>query len=285
MFIVLQLVFSLVVSVLLVLMVSKSENYKSQVESSSIKNTALSASYANAERERTVAQGDLSKVQNQLNDATNKLNTATAEATAAASKAEAANQEMTNRIASLQSQILTLNAAITTATSSLAAKDKELDVLRPEVAAWTVKYNDIYRAKNEADNQIRAAEQAIRKLQEIIAQSPSNGPASGGAGGISPIGSGDQVQVISASSAATVGKVNGRVSNILESLGRTLIEMPLGTRDGIQVGTKVFLYRATGYVGEATVQRVTADQAVAVVDSTNKGVTVQMGDLVSTTGQ
>jgi len=279
MFIVLQLVFSLVVSVLLVLMVSKSENYKAQVEAANTKNVALAASYAKSEGEKTIAQSKLSDVQTQLNAATNKLNTATAEATAAASKSDATNLDLTNQIAALRSQITTLTAAVTTATSSIDAKDKELGVLRPEVAEYTTKYNEIYRAKNEADNQIRAAEQAIRKLQEIIAQAP----AAGGAGGVAPTG--DQVQVLSASSVAAAGKVNGRVSGILPSLGKTLIEMPLGTRDGIQVGTKIFVYRATGYVGDATVTRVTPDQSVATIDSTKQGETVQMGDLVSTTGQ
>jgi uncharacterized protein YlxW (UPF0749 family) len=278
MFIVLQLVFALAVSVLLVLMVSKSENYKSQVESTNIKNVAMAATNLKSETEKTAAQAKLSDVQAQLNAATNKLNTATADAAAAASKAETANLELQNQIVALRSQITSLNAAISTATSSIAAKDKELDTLRPQVADLTTKYNEIYRAKNEADNQLRATEQAIRKLQEIIAQAPA-----GGAGSAAPTGG--QVQVLSASSVAAAGKVNGRISNFSTSLGKTLIEMPLGTRDGIQVGTKVFVYRATGYVGDATVTRVTPDQSVATIDSTKPGETVQMGDLVSTTGQ
>jgi uncharacterized protein YlxW (UPF0749 family) len=280
MFIVLQLVFALAVSVLLVLMVSKSENYKSQVESTNIKNVAMAATNLKSETEKTAAQAKLSDVQAQLNAATNKLNTATADAAAAASKAETANLELQNQIVALRSQITSLNAAISTATSSIAAKDKELEALRPQVADLTTKYNEIYRAKNEADNQLRAAEQAIRKLQEIIAQAPATG---GGAGGVTPMG--DQVQVLRASSIAAAGKVNGRVSGILPSLGKTLIEMPLGTRDGIQVGTKIFVYRASGYIGDATVTRVTPDQSVATIDSTKQGETVQMGDLVSTTGQ
>ena len=63
MFIVLQLVFALAVSVLLVLMVSKSENYKSQVESSNIKNVALAATNLKSETEKTAAQAKLSDVQ------------------------------------------------------------------------------------------------------------------------------------------------------------------------------------------------------------------------------
>jgi len=265
--------------VLLVLMVSKSENYKSQVESSNIKNVALAATNLKSEAEKTAAQAKLSDLQAQLNAATNKLNTMTADAAAAASKAETTNLELQNQIVALRSQITSLNAAISTATSSIAAKDKELDGLRPQVADLTTKYNEIYRAKNEADNQLRAAEQSIRKYQEIIAQTP----APGGAGSAAPMG--DQVQVLRASSVAAAGKVNGRISGILPSLGKTLIEMPLGTRDGIQVGTKIFVYRASGYVGDATVTRVTPDQSVATIDSTKQGETVQMGDLVSTTGQ
>ena len=79
--------------------------------------------------------------------------------------------------------------------------------------------------------------------------------------------------------------MNTQISDVASANGRTLIEMPLGTCDGIQVGTKVYVYRSNGYVGDATVQTVSQAQSVAVVMSTKAGETVQKGDLVSTTGQ
>jgi hypothetical protein len=44
----------------------------------------------------------------------------------------------------------------------------------------------------------------------------------------------------------------------------------------------MYVYRANGYVGDATVQRVTPEQCVAVIDSTKPGESVKVGDLVST---
>ena len=68
--------------------------------------------------------------------------------------------------------------------------------------------------------------------------------------GRTPTGSDNQVVALSASN-QTRAPINAKISNIAQSAGRTLIELPLGTRDGIQNGTKLMIYRNTGYVGEA----------------------------------
>jgi hypothetical protein len=274
MFIVLQLVFALVCAVLLVLMVSKTENYKTNVETEKTKNTALGASYVKAQGEKAAFQEQVADLEKQKSDlgarleaalkATNDLkissNAALADAKALLDAATANNAKLSN--------------AIATSGDTIKANKAELDKLRPQVADLTKQYNELYRAKNEVDNQLRRAELDINKYQEMLAQ------GGGGAGAMAPIGSEKQIQTISSAAAAV--KVNAQISNLSQAQGRTLIEMPLGTRDGITVGTKMFVYRASGYVGDATVENVSPEQSVAVITSTKPGETARIGDLVST---
>jgi hypothetical protein len=280
MFIVLQLVFALVCAVLLILFISKTENYKTTASNERATSVGLAASLVDTQRAKATADTRAETLQSKLNETFTQLTQAKAEAAANLAKQDAAIQDLKNQLAGVNAKNDTLTAANSTDSATIAANNAELARLRPLVADLTKQYNEVYRAKNEVDNQLKAAELAIRKLQETIAQMPG-----GGAGAVAPVGSESQIQVLTASSAATVGKVNGRISDVAQAQGRTLIEMPLGERDGIKVGTKMYVYRASGYVGDATVERVSPDQAVAVVISTKPGEAVKVGDLIATVGQ
>ena len=52
----------------------------------------------------------------------------------------------------------------------------------------------------------------------------------------------------------SAAKVNAAVKKTTTSAGRTLIEMPLGTRDGLALNTKLYVYRSTGYVADAVIE-------------------------------
>ena len=48
-----------------------------------------------------------------------------------------------------------------------------------------------------------------------------------------------------------MGRVNGQISVVSTSLGSTVIELPLGTRDVISPNMKLAIYRGnSSYVGE-----------------------------------
>jgi len=75
-------------------------------------------------------------------------------------------------------------------------------------------------------------------------------------------------------------------ANVQQTSGRTRVELPLGSRDGISENTPLFIYRGqTGYVADAVVERVTPTASVAVVTKTREGQTVQTGDTISTIGK
>ena len=274
--IVLQLVFALVCSVLLVLMVSKQENYKSAMDAANAKCFGLEAlvaaeqvKSADAKTEASTAREDASR----KNSDNIKLEARVTQSLAAA---EATALELKNQSASLEAKNRELSASIATLTSSNKLKEDELAKLRPQIEDLNRKYGQINQAKSEADNLLRAAENTIKRLQEQLAQLNTTG-----AGSVAPLGSENQITTFVAGNAGAA-QVNGKITDVKVNAGRTLVELPLGTRDGLQVNNKLYVYRGTGYVGDAVVQSVTPDQSIAVIISTKPGETVQAGDLVAT---
>jgi hypothetical protein len=81
----------------------------------------------------------------------------------------------------------------------------------------------------------------------------------------------------------TPAVINGKISDVKPTVGRTLIELPLGTRDGVRKDTRFMIYRGNTYVADAVVVgNPEPDKSVAAVDanSVKAGETVQKGDMV-----
>lgn len=274
--IVLQLVFALVCSVLLVLMVSKQENYKLSVDAANAKCTGLQAMVsaeqgkaADFKTEASNARVDASR----KNDDNIRLEAKLSQVQAGS---DASVLELKNQIASLEAKNRDLSAANSTLATSVKIKDDQLNKVLPEIEILNSKYGQTNKALSERENLLRAAENTIKRLQEQLAQLNTSG-----AGSVAPLGSGSQITTF-AGAAPGAAQVNGTISSVETAAGRTLVELPLGTRDGLQVSNKLYVYRGTGYVGEAEILSVTPDQSIALVTSTKPGETVQKGDLVAT---
>ncbi|HEY4328289.1 MAG TPA: hypothetical protein VGN88_01035 [Phycisphaerae bacterium] len=277
--IVLQLVFSLVLSTMLVLFVSKEDPSKSMLDSANSKNLALAATVTKLQATVQDLGNKNAAAEQTAKTAVNDADKAINDQNAAAARDQATILELKNQIAALDSKVSSLSSALSTGNSTNAALLAELDKLRPQVADLTTKYNDVYRAKREVDNQLAAAEQAIRKLQEQIA-SANSAAGNGAMGSMASNSTADgHVQTMVASTPKTV---NSKITRVDEDAGRQVILLPLGTRDGIQKNTKLFVYRANGFVADAVVDTVAPDQCVAIVTNTKEGESVQPNDLVST---
>ena len=277
-FIFLQLICSIAVAVVIVFGISHLKNYRDDVESSESRAVAAQASYQKSQNDIAVAQAQaadaIAKATGQVNElarGNNDLTTKNAQLASQIGALEARNAQQQNSISQLTSSIDSQN-------SLLAAKDKELADLRPENASLIQKNAELNRTNNELSTQQRFAEQAIRKLQEQIAQAPTSGP------GASAPAEGNGSQVASLSSSAN-GAINGKITQVSQSAGHILVEMPLGDRDGVKVNTRFTIYRNNGYVGDAVVQKVFPDSSVAEVTVVKPGDNVKQGDLVTTGAQ
>jgi hypothetical protein len=63
--------------------------------------------------------------------------------------------------------------------------------------------------------------------------------------------------------------------------GSTLIEMPLGARDGVRKGTQFTVSRGGSFIADAVVETVTPDASVAATKNVKSGETVKVGDIVT----
>jgi len=278
--IVLQLVFAVALSVLLVLLVSRQENYRLSMDSANTRALGSAAALTDAQREQNNEAAQITALQSKVDTANADLSALRAKSTQDMNTASIAQIKLETDLAAAKAENTRMKESLSTSMNSLAAKDKELEALRPQVSQLSKTNGDIYRQLNESENKLRAAENAISKLQEAVA---TNNTPAGGAMAPSN-GTGGQVQMLTSSGPATP-QVNATINDVGNDKGRTLIQFPLGTRDGIQQNTRLFVYRGSSYVGDASVEVVTPDRSVAVVTKTKDGQNVQKGDIVSTLGQ
>ena len=280
MLIVLQLICSLILAVLLMFGVSKLDDYKKVADTANAAKIGLQASVTAQQMQSAAAQQAVATAQGAAKDAEMHSTQEAAAHQADNSKNEAMIADLNAKNAQLSDQNAALTTANSSAAASIAAKDQELANLRPEVSKKTQENAELSKAASEYKNQLNAAENAIKRLQEQLAQ--AQGP---GGGGATMPGGNASGQVAQLSNGATSGtSVNAKISEVAQSAGKTLIQIPLGTRDGVQVNTRLFIYRDNKYLADAVIQRVTPDQSVAAVVNA-AGIAVQAGDMVSTLGQ
>jgi hypothetical protein len=276
--VVLQLVFSLIVAVVIVFGVSRLENYRAQVDASHMQMVAAQASLAKSQNDVAVADAQVADANSRLASATDELKKQNNDLATKLAEVSSERGALEARNAQQQSSISQLTSSIDSQNKLIAAKDTELASLRPENISLVQKNAELNRVNNDQSTANRLAEQAIRKLQEQLATSETM-PGKAGAMGTSDNGDSG---VASLSASPANAQINAKISSIAPSAGHTLIEVPLGTRDGVKVNTALRIYRNSGYVGDAVVQSVFADSAVAQVTIVKPGDSIKVGDLVMT---
>ena len=276
--VVLQLVFSLVIAVVLVFGTGHLENYRNEVDASHTQAVAAQALLAKSQNDVAVANAQVADVNSRMAAATdelkkqnNDLATKLAQTSSERGALEAQNAQELSSISQLSSSNDSQNKLI-------AAKDTELAQLRPENVSLVQKNAELNRVNNDQSTSNRLAEQAIRKLQEQLAATET-GPSKSGA---AAPGESSDMGVASLSASPANAQINAKITSIAPSAGHTLIEVPLGTRDGVKVNTALRIYRNSGYVGDAVVQSVFADSSVAQVTIVKPGDSIKVGDLVMT---
>lgn len=271
-FIVLQLVFAIGLAVMVVLTTGEQNRYKTLVVNESKGRLSALAEAQQTSGKLAVAEQNLNKVsedrraevdglKRDLERRTNEFNSVKArQDTLEAQLAEATsnNTRLTNTIAAVRDQ--------------LATRDTELKDLRPLVTETVKKNAELTRAIDQLSNEKELNLKAIRTLQEELAKRAETPKAQT---------AGDTVKQLSAGTPTAV-QVNGKIQKVQELNGRTYVTLSLGGRDGVQQGNRFTIYRNNEYVGDAVVQRVVPDQAIAEVTMTRKA--VQANDLVISGG-
>jgi len=272
-FIVLQLVCSLELGVLLVVVVKGQENYRKNADDehksmlvaqagAALKSTQLGAKQAEVDRltqALTSAAGDTaSKIRSLQDD----------------------KVTLTNERDAARNQIIVEGTKVSQLTSASDSQAKEIARLNPEVQRLTtdnaklIQQNaELSRQNNECVTQLRYAEQAIRKLQEALATANAN---KGGAAATSDSGT------VASLTVQTPTQINGKVTRVDAAPSGTLVELPLGTRDGVRVGTVFTVSRNGSFIADVKVSKVTPSECVAATtENAKKGTTPMAGDIAT----
>ena len=275
--IVLQLVFSVAVAVLLMLMVSRQQSYKTELDNVRTAHIAALATAGHANSELAALRDELSREQGLSKTSEQSLAAASGAAVAAQAKADTTIQSLQKDLQQKETQLVSLTDTIKTLSAQNEHFSKENQEMTPKLTELVGRNADIARRNNELENAVRSAEQAIRKLQEEITLMTAKGGSASASAATANIG--NQVLPLNETRSGS-GPINGQVTDLQQYAGRTYISTPLGTRDGLKSGSVLAVYRGNTYLGDARVENVTANESVAVMTAIKQGETIQKGDLV-----
>src|SRR4029077_15243359 len=123
--------------------VSRTENYRSQVESANVGRIASLATVAKLEEEKATANGQAADSMRVAQAARDDLSKAMAQNATDRATAESAKLESDRKLAQLEAAVASQTAGNAAQSNLLKAQGDELASLRPQVAKLTTDYNDV----------------------------------------------------------------------------------------------------------------------------------------------
>ncbi len=278
-FVVLQLVLALVLSVLVVQFIYKQNRYKSEVLAQQKTAIASAAALSAAERSNLmlrhnllaanrIAARETGKLQSQILALQGQLSDdgiTIAQLKASQSAASTNVALLTNTVNSLNKQV--------------ADQTTQLNRLRPAELKYINENAQLNRRNDELTNQRNAAEKTIQTLQESVAalnKKIRNAMATA----MAAKGPGTSATLTAMMGVPTSVLVNGTVRNVRVFNGHTYVSTTLGAKDGVSKGTRLTIYSGQKYIGDVIVQQSDATESIGMVTLTAPGVKVAEGEMV-----
>lgn len=266
-FVVLVTVLSILLVALVVPFVAKTGQLTNQISTLEAQVQVAEAGATSAKAEKTLLLAAQSGGNADLEAAVNTLRSenlriAQQLATANASQLQAANEltkaSATKTIMAQSSDRLT--ELVQNRTEALTTAQGELVTVKTQNA-------QLIQQNNELDAQVNTLTASLRLMKERLAG------AIGGASASSYNGTGS-ARVVDNSKT-----VRGNVSDVESTNGITLIQINVGSNDGLQPGSKVLIYRGSDiYIATAVVDTVDGNISVARVNQANEN--IRAGDSV-----
>lgn len=276
-FVVLQLVLALALSVLVVVFVSKQTNYRDLVVSTQRAAIAASAGLAKAKlmssnlsNELASAQESASSAQRHMNSEVVSLQGRLADAQTQIAELQASNSAKSTNVSLLTNTVHSLNTQVADETA-------QLNKLRPQQLSLINERAELSRRVTELTNERDVARKSIQVLQESIAKlthhlsvamAAAKAPSS----------------VVSAASVLqgvpTPTAINGSITKVAKYNGKLYVSCNLGSRDGVNQGTRLTVYRGNKYIADILVQRSDATHSVGVVTLQAPNQMVAKADMV-----
>jgi chorismate mutase len=278
-FVVLQLVLALALSVLVVVFVSKQTNYRNMIVSTQRAAIAASAGLArekllnsNLSNELATAQESAASAQRHLNSEVVSLQGKLADAQTQIAELQASNSAKSTNVSLLTNTVHSLNTQVADETS-------QLNKLRPELLQLINQRAQLSRRVTELTNERNVARKTIQVLQESVAKlthhlrvamAEAKSPSSSSMANVAAVLQG----------VPTATMVNGSITKVARYNGKLYVSCNLGSKDGVNQGTRLTVYRGNKYVADILVQRSDATHSVGVVTLQAPNQMVAKADMV-----
>jgi hypothetical protein len=179
---------------------------------------------------------------------------------------------LSTQVAELKTETAKQLAALTTAQTTLDEKLKQVDTLRKDIAAAQLerddngtKYKDLQSEYNNALNELTL----LKEAQTRIAGQMAHAKILLERQGVSP--------------EASVDGVPPKVDGVVLAIGRdSLVEISLGSDDGIHRGNTLEVFRANKYKGRLEVVQTSPDKSVAKIIPGFQQAKIERDDRVAT---
>jgi myosin heavy subunit len=187
-------------------------------------------------------------------------------------EAQSRLSEKEAELAKLQSAESEAAAALKTATATVEALRGEVGELRKEIRLAQTDRDDQFNKVVQLTDNLHAAAGVERNLKERQTQLL--------------VMIDDMKKVMDAyglKAGMDISKVPPPLDGIVVAVGdKNLIEVSLGSDDGLRVGHRLELFRNTNYLGSAVVVKTDTDRAVAQVDAKSQRGKIEVRDRVAT---
>lgn len=280
-FVVLATLLSVVMVVLTVGFAAQTENYREKFGEASADLQVAQSSYA---RQNTVLSGQLAELRAALSARENADNGVNAQLAAKLGEIRSRDE----RISNLEATNARTTAALAAATETLQASNARSDAQDGQIRGLISDMATLARQKSEAEQAVVAAiglrdryENEVRRLQEqLVALETQRAELSDRV---------DELEVafqeINQDPDAVIGTTGIRIAGAVTSVdqigdGLTLVELNVGTRDGVKADMPFTIFRGDQYVGTIRITTVDTDKAVGEVTLSTD--TVRDGDSAQT---
>lgn len=253
-FIVFAAILSVLLSALTIAYAANSGRLVSEYQTSQARASSASTSL-NLEQTQSAGREGVLRVQiSELEGVIQGLNTQIASLQQERAGLESSLQAAQTSRDALEANIAQFRETIETQTNLIAAFRQELTTLRDNELAFRRARIQLEDRISDLESQNEVLTQTNRGLQEALAQ--AQGQIGSSTGGMTTPGGRD---------------ISGRVNRVTTDsvTGRQLVEVSLGTNDGVRVGTRLTIQRPGVFVANAEVVRVELQTCVAEIRQMN----------------
>ncbi len=278
-FVVLQLVLALVLSVLVIQFIYKQDRYKTEVLTQQKTAIASAAALSAAEQSNLALRHNLLRATRLAARETRQLQTQILALQGKLSDEGITIAQLKATASAAGTNVTLLTNTVNSLNKQVANQTAQLNNLRPAELKYINENAQLNRRNDELTNQRDAAEKTIQTLQESVVALNKKLRGAMARATVAK-GTGSSASLTALMGVPTSVLVNGMVRNVRVFNGHTYVSTTLGSKDGVTKGTRLTIYNGQKYIGDIIVQQADATESIGMVTLMAPGAKVTVNEMV-----